>query len=231
MTSEINVKFRKERKWSRKLIVGFLRSRMPSVIYDIFLSVWYIFFKKQCATSTSYLSYSDGSWVNRKPTKDLLAIQSYLLSHANGKRIFQAGIGNSSLYGVLKNIPSTLIGITVVEDEIQHAQSNFDEASPCKYTFLLENKYTRGLGKFGKDFNIIVDNDISSYACCKKHFFDMLEAYRSMLVPRGYILIGKRGLGYFDSGFGMSRKMAEKFLSQRGFKLFLKDDIYFAEKI
>lgn len=196
-----------ESRFSTKIIAGKIRRHAPSWLYNILLEARFVCFRKSCNQTVSpSIRYSDGSWVTRKTTADLRDIQTYLSDQSGPLAIFQVGIGNSSLYGTVKDKAVRFVGITIVQDEIEYAYKTYPDDSASCYRVYLANKYTQSLNELGCDFDYIVDNDISSYACCRYHFEAMMNSYRTMLKPDGAILVGLRGLGYFDSGFGLTER-------------------------
>ena len=212
------VKNIKKNKLSFKILSGAVHKNMPPIIHKTIITIRYLFFKRFCfKNNPSVFKYSDGSWVNRETTKDLLRIQSYLSSESASIKVMQAGIGNSSLFRAVIDRIDKLVGITIVPEEIEYAKTNFPNDFGKKYEIWFTNKYSANLEWLGKDFDFIVDNDISSYACCKQHFRDMLTAYRMLLAPNGKIMIGKNGLGYFDNGFGLTETLAKKIFMDAGF--------------
>lgn len=219
----------KERRLSLKIIAGKIRARSPNLLYPLIIKARYHSFPANCGESSFVkLSYSDGSWTTRKTTKDLRNIEAFLSPHTDPIKVLQIGVGNSSLYKNIRHRTSKFVGITVVEDEVDFAKQSFPDEYGSKYKVTVCNKYSSRLVTLGVGFDYIVDNDISSYACCKKHFNDMLEAYSRMLSKNGKILIGFNGLGYFDSGFGMTMRMAERVFEKHNLRFEKRESFYIA---
>lgn len=216
-----------ERRLSLKIISGKIRQFCPSSLYGFFLFLRYIFFPRKCKnTSLPEVRYSDGSWVSRSTTKDLRTIQTYLLQNPSACSILQIGFGNSSLFETVQDFAEKVVGITVVQDEIDFAYKKFPDSMNKKYFVYLMNKYSNDLKNLDGPFDYIIDNDLSSYACCHHHFAEMMQTYRSILSKDGSVLVGLIGLGYFDSGFGLSEKMAGKIANKFGFS-FSKTDYFY----
>jgi len=200
-------------------------------LYNCLLDIRYFLFRRRCHNlSVPEIRYSDGSWVKRKTTADLQNIQQYLANHDKPLAILQVGIGNSSLFGLLGQRVSRFNGITISEDEIAYAKEQFPDDFGKRYDVRLANKYSNDLLSFGYDFDYIVDNDLSSYACCRHHFFDMMSAYKTMLKQGGAVLVGFGGLGYFDSGFGLSEKKMRKIAADHGLVFRRGNFCYFLER-
>lgn len=222
-----SVNYRKESRWSLKIIAGKVRTKFPPFFYWIIVIGRYVFFKQTCLKlSSRILEYSDGSWVHRCVTKDLRNIQVYLASGTRPIKVMQVGVGNSSLFSEIRHRVTKFVGITIVPEEVDYARAQFPNEIDIKYEVQLANKYSTSLTCFGNNFDFIVDNDLSSYACCKHHFHEMLSAYRKILATSGVILVGKNGLGYFDSGFGLTEGLARKIFAKHGFALYKKKAYY-----
>ncbi len=222
----------REKRFSTKIIVGKIRRKVPLWLYNIGLELRYIFFPKRCHDlAQPSIRYSDGSWINRGTTADLKRIQAFLLEQKEGLAVFQAGIGNSSLYRLLKNRVSRFVGVTIVQDELDYAQQQWPQALGGAYQAHLSNKYTGDIALLGKGFDYIVDNDISSYACCRHHFEVMLDTYRTMLKPDGAILVGFLGLGYFDMGFGLTERRMRHLAAKHGLSFTRGEACYFLKPI
>ena len=220
----MNINFRKECKWSLKTIYGKIRTKFPISFYKSIILVRYIFFRKNCLNNT-IVYYSDGSWVDRGATEDLRNIQVYLSRSNKLIKVMQAGIGNSSLFSVVRDRVTKLVGVTIVPEEEDYAKTQFPNEFGTKYEVHIANKYSDDLF-LGDGFDVIVDNDISSYACCKHHFFKMLDNYRRMIAKNGVVLVGINGLGYFDNGLGLTEYLAKKIFFQHGFVLHKMKECY-----
>lgn len=222
----------RERRLSTKIISGKIRRYSPKWLYDVLLDLRFIFFRNSCSDSQlPSISYSDGSWVNRNTTADLRAIELFLAKVSDPIDVFQAGVGNSSLFGAIENKARRLVGITIIQDEIDYARKLYPKDFGIRYHVGLLNKYTETLTDLAGQFDFVVDNDLSSYACCKTHFNSMLKAYHSMLKPKGAILVGLRGLGYFDSGFGLTEHRMKAIAATYQLKFEKGDCCYFLRSI
>ena len=132
-------------------------------------------------------------WENRKVTSDEIDILEFLNSNNDNKNcnILHVGIGNSFLASEL-NYFKEIIGITISQNEIKHASTR--NIPNYKYFFL--NKYKlNSLDVFkDKKFNIIIDTNIKSFACCDKAFINLFEQYANSLDSNGYIISHTNGL-------------------------------------
>jgi hypothetical protein len=217
---QYHLRTHKERRLSKKILGHKLRKYAPRCVYDGLLALRYSLFKPQCRDAAlPEIHYSDGSWTARETSSDLRQIQDFLRSAPAGLKIFQAGIGKSSLFGLMRETVSEVVGVTIVDDEIAYAERLFPADVGTKYKVSIANKYSADIATCGKGFDYIVDNDLSSYACCKRHVRDMLKAYREMLKPHGGVLVGLKGLGYFDTGFGLTEGRMRKIANEQGLSL------------
>lgn len=187
-----------ERKFSRKIILGRLNRILPKPAKKLILLFRYATFPQRCTESApSTYTYTDGSWVDRKVTKDQEAIEQYLTAESlAGKRILHAGVGSSSIAKKFGSIAS-IHGITIMEDEKVYGEN----LSCPAYQIFLINKYGAELSRLPGEYDYIIDNDLAGYAPCKDAFEEMLKTYIHLLTPTGVIVTGVLGLSYFDNGF------------------------------
>lgn len=220
-----------ERRLSLKILGQRVR-KYCKFCYSILLHCRYKFFRKSCFNrSKPNISYSDGSWVNRKTTKDLLKIITHLEKYDDGFSILQIGVGNSELFRVIGKKSEKFIGITVIDSEVEYAKKKFPDDCDARYLVFLMNKYSKDVIALGYKFDLIVDNDLSSYACCKYHFEEMLDSYHNILNPSGKVFVGIDGLGYFDTGFGLTSAMARKLVRNHGFNFVEGKDFHMLQRL
>jgi hypothetical protein len=206
-----------ERRWSLKILAHKIKRYFPLFVYEWMLWLRYASFTRRCKDlDVPQITYSDGSWTGRKTTADLRRILDFLRSEADGLRVLQIGIGNSSLFSEIGERCASVTGLTISEDEVEWARQKFPSDFDRRYDVRLMNKYSHEIASIGGGYDYIVDNDLSSYACCRHHFDAMLLAYRDMLAPQGSILVGINGLGYFDSGFGLTAGMMSDIAVRHG---------------
>ena len=135
---------------------------------------------------------SDWDWVAKATTIDQLRIEGVLEScDLRGKYLLHVGIGSSSLAQRFAKRSAWIDGITISEAEKAHA----DSLCIANYTVVVASKYDPAFsGSLPRKYDFIVDNNLSSYACCKKHFQKMMGSYARMLKPKGMILTDRRGM-------------------------------------
>jgi hypothetical protein len=148
--------------------------------------------KTFCKQQVPKVRYTDGSWLTVPTTPDQQRIEDYLKQQQiSSKQILHIGTGNASFskqFSSCNNIDS----ITIVEDEINNAIS----LKLPNYRCFRLNKYSNELLKLPTKYDIISDNNLSSYACCYKHFETMMCNYFSLLKPNGFIITDKKGMDY-----------------------------------
>jgi hypothetical protein len=134
----------------------------------------------------------------RDTTLDQMRIEAELEKmDIAGKAILHVGIGNSTLAARLESRVNRIDGVTLCPAEKAMA----DALKIRNYTVFLVNKYS---GTFGltikRRYDIVVDNNLSNYACCRLHFHLMLDNYVRALKPNGQILTDQHGMDWIFEG-------------------------------
>jgi hypothetical protein len=132
------------------------------------------------------------NYVGRETTADQARIEAVMAQmDLLGRNILHVGIGNSRLAQRFAQQAQLIDGITVSEQEKAFADSL---AIPGYSTYVL-NKYSRDvLSTLRNRYDVIIDNNLSSFACCKYHFYSMLDSYSALLKPGGRILTDLQGM-------------------------------------
>ncbi len=114
--------------------------------------------------------------------------------------ILHVGIGNSELAKTFYAAGHRIDGVTVNQQELDHAQT----LNLPRYRVVLTNKYHRKFTQyFGSNtYDYVVDNNPASFACCQYHFYCMIENYLTCLKPGGQILTDQRGMDWALLGTG-----------------------------
>ncbi len=136
-----------------------------------------------------YVDYS-----RMEVTEDQQRIMQYLHRHiAPNDSILHVGIGNSDLAAQFFNKTSLIEGLTVSDRELEYARS-FDLPN---YSVHLLSKHSREfLLLISNKFDYIIDNNLPSFACCRYHFFTMMDNYLWALKPGGKIITDESGLNW-----------------------------------
>jgi hypothetical protein len=110
-----------------------------------------------------------------------------------GRSILHVGVGNSGLASRFAPRVELVDGLTVSEPEMTLANS----LGIPNYTVQLLSKYSREfLQQVTNRYDYVVDNNLASFACCKYHFFRMLDNYLWCMRPRARILTDQRGMDF-----------------------------------
>ena len=138
---------------------------------------------------TSKFSY----WENNETTNDEKDVITFLKNDDlfNNKRILHIGIGNSYIAKNLKNFKK-IDGISLSKNELDLAKkSNIDN-----YEVFFQNKYCQNniLSKILNFYDIIIDVNIKSFACCDKAFVNLFKTYSELLNNNGIIITSKSGM-------------------------------------
>ena len=122
--------------------------------------------------------------------------------------VLHVGIGSSRVARRFAHRVRHIDGITVVQRELDLAPA-VDNYAPMlldKYRSLPSGSYTW-----------ILDNNPSSFSCCRRHFAEMLDRYRTHLAPGGRLVTELRGLAYAEPyAFGLSAGRFERLGRERG---------------
>ena len=140
---------------------------------------------------TSNFSY----WENKKTTSDEEHIVEYLKTNnlVSGKNIMHIGVGNSYFVKNISNY-NKVDAITLSKNEMNYGLS----FNIHNYNIFFQNKYSYKnlLNETLKSYDIIVDVNLKSFACCEEAFYDLFSKYVSMLKPSGIIITGREGMNW-----------------------------------
>jgi cyclopropane fatty-acyl-phospholipid synthase-like methyltransferase len=107
-----------------------------------------------------------------------------------GARLLHVGVGNSSLASRFASRCKCIVGLTLSGAEKRHG----DSLAIAGYSIEMLNKYSAQLDALDGAFDVIVDNNLSSFGCCVRHFELMLASYARLLLPGGLILTDRVGM-------------------------------------
>ena len=132
-------------------------------------------------------------WESNKVTSDEKCILNFLQDKIsiNKKKILHVGVGNSYIEENLKNF-YRIDGVSLSGSEIINGQKK--KIKNYKIYFL--NKFSKRtlFNKKLSHYDIIIDANLKSYACCNIAFNHLFKLYLKMLKPKGIILTGKNGM-------------------------------------
>ena len=110
-----------------------------------------------------------------------------------GRAILHVGVGNSGLAKRFAPRVELVDGLTVSQPEKKLA----DSLGIPNYTVHLLSKYGREfVAHVDNRYDYVVDNNLASFACCKYHFFRMLDNYLWCMRPGARILTDQRGMDF-----------------------------------
>ncbi len=134
-------------------------------------------------------------WENNKVTSDEKEITEFLnkSNSCENKNLLHMGIGNSYIALNLKNY-KYLEGITISNNELKKANN----LKISNYKIYFKNKYSKNdLIKNRENFyDIIIDNNLKSFACCNNAFENLIQKYNRYLKKNGLIISSLRGMNW-----------------------------------
>ena len=132
-------------------------------------------------------------WETKEATNDEKYIVEYLNSNnlIVGKNVLHMGVGNSFLANNISNY-NKIDGITLSKKEMDYGL----QLNIFNYNIFLQNKYSSKnlLNTLLKSYDLIIDVNLKSFACCDDAFKDLFSRYTSMLRPGGIIITGREGM-------------------------------------
>jgi hypothetical protein len=136
-------------------------------------------------------------WTHRETTPDQMRIEDVLATlDVTGATLLHIGIGNSRLAQRFCRSAQFIDGITLQASELRHGVDLGIE----NYNALIANKYDPDLdSRFHRVYDFIIDNNPSTFCCCRRHLATMLANYTALLKPGGVILTDTVGLGWTSS--------------------------------
>jgi hypothetical protein len=151
--------------------------------------------RQHCGTDEGTLAGAphELDWSAKLPSVDQLAIESILHNvNLGDKRLLHVGIGNSSLAARFAASLRYVDGVTVSDAELRRCN---DLRLP-NYTVILCNKYsTTFVAQLPHtEYDIIVDNNIASFACCQFHLKTLFASCARLLAPAGRVFTAEQGM-------------------------------------
>jgi hypothetical protein len=115
-----------------------------------------------------------------------------------GRWLLHVGVGNSAFARRFAGRAGRIDGLTVSESERAHAEA----LGIPNYRVYRLNKYAREFTRvIDAKYDVIVDNNLAGFACCKFHFYRMLDSYVWALKPGGRILTDQLGMDWVFMGW------------------------------
>jgi hypothetical protein len=111
----------------------------------------------------------------------------------SGRNILHVGIGNSKFALRFAGRVNLVDGLTVSRNEKALA----DSLRIGNYTVYLLNKYGREfILTLNHRYDYVIDNNLASFACCKYHFYRMLDNYLWSMPTGAQILTDQQGMDW-----------------------------------
>jgi hypothetical protein len=108
-------------------------------------------------------------------------------------------VGNGELYAATRAQLGTYTGVTISRPELDHFGKRFKDAANART--LLANKHDeRLLPSIGGNFDLIVDVNLKSFACCERHFRTTMLFFAGSLTSRGKLITAQSGLEFGWAG-------------------------------
>ncbi|GDX80164.1 hypothetical protein LBMAG42_19750 [Deltaproteobacteria bacterium] len=148
---------------------------------------------RDCGALNPAATYTDRWFGLADVTPDQAALSEVVTPMLRGhERVLHVGIGASELARRWSGRVSQIDGITVMQGEL--------DASPAlpNYRVWWRNKYASG--GWPDNYDVIVDNNPGSFACCRKHSSEWLDSAAGMLAPGGMFVTHARGCTYRKPG-------------------------------
>jgi hypothetical protein len=140
-------------------------------------------------------AHTISSWETRPTTDAESTVIAFLKQQPQlyaGKRVLHIGIGNGSLPGAFANDLAAYVGLTISVPEMQLFEKRF---ATSKATAMLANKHDPRIHvKIDGHFDLIIDVNLKSFACCERHFDLLMDFYRDRLNPNGVLVTAESGV-------------------------------------
>ena len=139
---------------------------------------------------------TDVTWNHRPTTLAERAVIEHLRDHmAAGASLMHMGVGNSEVYEVFKGQLDRFVGVSTGASEIARLKAMISGAA--KHKAIVANKHDpRQYPLMRGPFEVIVDVNLKSFACCRKHFDALMDFYVQELAPGGAIATAYSGVNY-----------------------------------
>jgi len=134
-------------------------------------------------------------WENNEVTSDEKEIVLYLNKNnlIHSRKILHIGIGNSYLALNLKGYDK-IDGVTISNNELLNGLTHKIK----NYDIFFKNKYSNGdlIKNRNNYYDIIIDNNLKSFACCSISFNDLIKKYKRYLKNTGFIITSLKGMNW-----------------------------------
>jgi hypothetical protein len=147
-------------------------------------------------------AHSKSSWESKPTTCAEQAVIRYLIqspARVRGKSLLHVGVGNGALFAATEAELGAFTGVTISRPELDKFNHEFGGRPSARV--ILANKHDdRVFGLIGDRFDIIVDVNLKSFACCEKHFRTTMSYFARSLLPGGSLVTAQSGLDFGWAG-------------------------------
>jgi hypothetical protein len=189
----------------------------------------YANYREYCGSEQPGVASNDEAidWTRQETTPDQARIEAVLDTMAlAGAQLLHVGVGNSKFAQRFAGRVRCIDGLTVHQNEKIYAET----LEISNYTVHVLNKYGREVrSALSHTYRYVIDNNLASFACCRKHFFVMLENYLSVLRSQGQILTCQIGMDAYHDQLGCTMTYADLVSLERQFPVLvskLTDVVY-----
>ena len=189
----------------------------------------YASFKEYCGSEQPGVSPNEEAidWTQQETTRDQVRIEAVLDTMTlTGAQLLHVGVGNSQLARRFAHRVGCIDGLTVHQNEKICAEA----LGIPNYTVYVLNKYGReAVSALAPTYDFIIDNNLASFACCKRHFRVMLKNYVAALRSRGRVLTCQFGMDAYHGDLGCTMTYADLVSLERPFPVIvskLTDVVY-----
>lgn len=139
------------------------------------------------------------NWEHMEVTGAEYAVTSYLATvlEASGipRSLLHIGFGNGHVFDNLADRLAMYVGTTISQPEIRQFAQRY-ELSDSVRIFLANKHDPRAYESYGGLYDVIVDVNIKSFACCEQHYEEYIEFIVSCLNPGGLLLTAQSGIDF-----------------------------------
>jgi hypothetical protein len=147
-------------------------------------------------------AHSKSSWESKPTTCAEQAVIRYLVQWPDryrGKSLLHVGVGNGALFAATKAALGAFTGVTISRPELDKFNREFGGLPNARV--VLANKHDdRVFDAIGDRFDIIVDVNLKSFACCEKHFGRTMTYFARSLSQGGSLITAQSGLDFGWAG-------------------------------
>ena len=172
---------------------------LVDIVHNIFRYSGFVLkshFRKVDRTPSCGAAYGSGSWIDAPISLEQLRVERHLRgAQLENKNLLHVGIGSSAIARKFHRTCKHIDGITVMEEELKHAQG----LEISNYNVYLMNKYTDKIAALPNKYHYIVDTNLASYTPSRSDLAAMVERYIALLESGGMILTDRLGMHFHES--------------------------------